>query len=168
NSLRRTGFRQVVEFRLDREARVEDPSAALQRVGDQLRQAMIALRTDHEIDTGRTADDLGPLRLCNATSHRHYDAATALSLRRLQATDCAKLGIHLFGCFLSNVTSIENNQIRILQVLGGKKAMQRENIHHPCRIIDVHLAAISLDEDALHESARRCLAYYCWSHPTAA
>src|SRR5215469_690690 len=128
---------------------------------------MIALRAYDEIDARRAAHDFCPLGLCDATSHRHDHATAALGLGRLQATDRAKLGIHLFGGFFPDVAGIEDNQVGVLRVLSRNKTMWPESVHHARRIVDIHLAAIGPDEDPHCDVVRCSLAECCLLHSAA-
>src|SRR6516164_10176973 len=143
-------FREEVEFRFNRKLCIENPGRSRpQRTVDQLGQTVVALRAEHEIDTGRTAYDLRPLGLRDATGHRYDHVAAALGFRRFQAADRAEFGVPLFGRLFPDVTRIEDYQIRLARRLHHKIPIWLEEVGHPCRVINVHLAAIGLDIDAL-------------------
>ena len=67
--------RQKTELVLDREFGLQRAAMAF-GAGKQLRQMMIALRADHDVDDRRAADDLGALGLRDAAGDRNTHLAT--------------------------------------------------------------------------------------------
>ncbi len=68
--LRRGALRQVVEFRLGREFGIEDRAAAARELRDHFRQAVIGLRSEHEIDKRRARENLFAFGLRDAARNR--------------------------------------------------------------------------------------------------
>ena len=159
-NLRRVARGQAVELRFDRILRIDHRSrrAASHHVG----QAMIGLRADHPIDHGRAADDLRALGLRHAT--RNADAhgtpfARALLLHHAQATE---FGIHLLGRLFADMAGVQDDEIGVLDAVGARVAGRAKAFGHAVPVIDVHLAAIGLDVNALGAGREgrsgRCLA----------
>ncbi len=71
------------------------PGDALQRV----RQAVVGLRADHEIDHGRALDDLGAFGLRDASRHADAKLAANRCPLALQHADAPELGIDLLAAF---------------------------------------------------------------------
>ena len=110
--------------------------------GQQLRQVMIALRTDHHIDHRRAADDLVALGLRDAAGHR--DAHLAAVARGLILGDAqpAQFRVDFLGGLFANVTGVEDHEIRVVDARCLDKALGRQRVHHALRIVDVHLTTI--------------------------
>ena len=70
------------EFVFFRKLGQDDLGAALFGAADQLGQAMIGLRPDHQVDDGRAAQNFRPLSLRDAAGHRNH-AFPGRSARRL-------------------------------------------------------------------------------------
>jgi hypothetical protein len=51
--------------------------------------------------------------------------------------------------FLADVAGIEQDKIGFGRVLGRLVTMRRQRVGHAVAVIDIHLTAIGLDEDAL-------------------
>ena len=138
------GGGQEAELVLDREFGLQRAAVAL-RARQQLRQMMIALRPDHDVDGRRAADDLLALGLRDAAGDR--DAHLAAVARGLVLGDAqpAEFGVDLFGGLFADVAGVEDHQIRIVGAGGLDKAFGRQRVHHALRIVDIHLAAIGLD-----------------------
>ena len=144
------GGGQGVEL-VDRGEVGPDPFAPRpRRTGQQLGQLVIGLRSDHQIDGRLAPHDLLALGLGDAAGHG--DGHGPLPGRRpavLQFAQLAELGINLLGRLFANMAGVENDEVSIL---GGARrgiAERPQHIGHALRIIDVHLAAVGLDEQAL-------------------
>src|SRR5262245_2971076 len=88
----------------------------------------------------------------------------------LQSLDAAKLGINLLGCFLANMAGVQYDEIGRTEIARRSIAERRQHIAHALAVIDVHLAAISLNKDlfvrlGVHEyrASRSPLALACFS-----
>src|ERR1700746_2926319 len=66
------------------------------------------------------------------------------------------------------MTSIEDHEICIVRDISHKKAKRSQKFGHTCRVVNVHLAAISLDVDALSHVPRRFCGEVRLRHPAAA
>ena len=135
------GGAQEAELVLDRKFGLQRAAVAL-GPRQQLRQMMIALRADHDIDRGRAADDLVAFGLRDAAGHR--DAHLAAVSRGLVLGDAqpSEFRVNLLGGLFANVTGVENHQIRVIHAGGLDKAFGRQRVHHALRIVDVHLTAV--------------------------
>ena len=132
---------QKSEFVLDREFRLQRAAMAF-GAGEQLRQMVIALRADHDIDHRRAADDLVAFGLRDATGHGDaHGPAVARSLV-LGGAQPPEFGINLLRGLFADVAGIEDHQIRVVDACGLDKAFRRQRVHHALRIVDVHLTTI--------------------------
>ena len=116
---------------------------ARQQVG----QAVVALRADHEVDRRRAADDLLALGLRDAAGDRDHQLAAVARRRLLQHADAAELGIDLLGRLLADVAGVEDDEVGVVRRRGLGKAFGRKRVRHTMGIVDVHLAAERLDMD---------------------
>ena len=101
---------------------------------------MIVLRTDHEVDRRRAANDFLPLGLGDAARHGDGHAAAFLRGGLLEHADTAKLGIDLVRRLFTNVASVEDDEIGVLDACGLGEALGYEQVRHTMGIVDVHLA----------------------------
>ena len=134
---------EMVELVLDRKFGVDH--LAVLGARQHLRQPVIALRPDHEIDRGRAAEDLLAFGLRDAAGDRDRHVA---SLRRrvlLQHAHAAELGIDLLGRLLADVAGVEDDEVGVVRRRGLDEALGRQRVRHTMRIVDVHLAAVGLD-----------------------
>src|SRR5262249_35723366 len=102
---------------------------------------MIALRPENKIDCGRAPNDLFTLGLRHAASHGDDESAIFRGSGLFQAAQAAKIGIDLFGGFLADMASIEDDEGGILGRGGFDIVMGRQSIRHATRVVDVHLTA---------------------------
>jgi hypothetical protein len=102
---------------------------------------MIALRPENEIDCRRAPNDLFTLGLRHAASYGDDEPAIFRRGGLFQAVHAAKLGIDLFGGFLADMASIEDDEVGILGRASLDIAMGRQSIRHATRVVDVHLTA---------------------------
>jgi hypothetical protein len=58
------------------------------------------------------------------------------------------LGIDLFGRLLADMAGVEDHQVGVFRRRGRLVAFRGQQIGHALAVVDVHLAAIALDEDA--------------------
>src|SRR2546430_14257368 len=77
-----------------------------------LREPVIGLRAEHDIDKGRAPPDLFALGLRNAAGHRDEHAPALALPRALQAADAAELGKDLLRRLLADVAGIGGDQMR--------------------------------------------------------
>src|SRR6516164_11645677 len=128
---------------------------------------MVILRTYYEIDASSAMDDLCAFGLRDASGNGNNHSGTALCFRRLETSHHAELRIYLFRCLFSDMTSVEDYQIRILRPLRLRKAERRQKICHTHRIVDIHLAAIGLDINAPRDAVFRACDRGSCHRPTA-
>ena len=136
--------RQESELVLDRKFRLQRAAVAF-RLRQQLRQMMIALRADHDVDDGRAADDLLALGLRDAAGDRDVHLPPVARGLVLHHPQPAEFGIDLFRGLLADVTGVEDDEVGVFGARGLDKAFAGQRVHHALRIVDVHLAAIGLD-----------------------
>ena len=147
------GLRQMLELVLDGVVGLDDLLAAAhprQHVG----QPVIGLRADDQVDGRRAADDLGALGLRHAAGDADQHFAPGHGAFGLHVADAAELGIDLFRRLLPDMAGVEQHQIGLADGVGRGIAVGGQRIGHALRIIDVHLAAIGLDEDLLGRGGR--------------
>jgi hypothetical protein len=113
----------------------------VRQAGEQLRQALIALRADHEVDRPGAADNLGTLGLRHAARDRDHHCAAFARRRLLEHAHAPEFGIDLLGRLLADVAGVEDDEIGVARGGGLGVALARERVRHTMRIVDVHLAA---------------------------
>ncbi len=151
-------LRQVLELVLEGVVRLDDLLAVLglsQRFG----QAVIGLRPDHQVDRALAADDLRSLRLGHTAGDADHRLQPARSPLGLQVANASKLGIDLLGSLLSDVAGVEQDEVGVLDTIGAGIAVRRQRIRHALAVIDVHLAAIGLDEDLFRRRRQGHIAF---------
>ena len=85
---------------------------------EHLRQPVIALRPDHQIDGGRAAHDLLAFGLRDAARDRDLDLAALLRGVLLEHAHAAELGIDLLGGLLADVAGVEDDQVGVVRRRG--------------------------------------------------
>ena len=123
-----------------------DRLLAVLGAGQELRQPVIALRSEDEIDRGRAADDLLAFGLRDAPGYRDDDAPAIGCGCLFQAAHAAEFGIDLLGRLFANVAGVEDNQVGIVGDGRFDVTLRRERIGHATRVVDVHLAAERFDK----------------------
>ena len=144
NGVRR-GRRKARELVLGRKFSVHDAWADA-RLAQELRQAMIALGPDDDIDRGLPAQDLRPLRLGDAAGDDQHRPAARPAAFLLELTQLAELGIDLVRRAFANMAGVENDELGVLD--EGRLPVSRlcGEIAHALGVVDVHLASERLDE----------------------
>ena len=135
---------QKPELVLDGEFGLERAALAL-RPRQQLRQMMVALRTDDDIDHRGAADDFLAFRLRDAAGHRDVQRPAVARGFILGDAQPPELRVDLLGGLFADVTGVEDHQIRVIDARRLDKALGRQRVHHALRIVDVHLTTIGLD-----------------------
>eukprot|EP01136_Pigoraptor_vietnamica_P011775 Opistho-1_new@51011 len=135
---------QVVELVLDRKLCI-DRLPARQQPAVHLGQAVVALRPHHQIDQRHPAHDLVALGLRHAA--RHADLHIRLGL--LEGAQPPQIGIELLRRLLADVAGVQQHHVGVLDRLGRHIALGAHGLDHALAVIDIHLAAISLDEQLL-------------------
>ena len=141
---RRARCGEVIELVVNRKIGVDRgavPLGARQQVG----QAMITLRAEHQIDRGRAADNFFALGLRHAAGDCDDHPAPLRNRRLFQTAHTAKLGVDLLGRLLADMAGVEDDQVGIVGARSLDVASRRQGVGHAPRIINVHLAAERLD-----------------------
>ena len=107
------------------------------------------MRPDDEIDLRRSAHDLAPLGLRDATGNGNEYLTAVARADFLPPAKAAELRIDLFGRLLADVTGVEENEVGRLDFIDRRITRWRQRIHHPFGVVDVHLATVGLDVNAL-------------------
>ena len=115
--------------------------------GDEVAQAVIALRTHDQIDDRRAAQDLRALRLGHAAGNRDDRLLAGAAPRVLHLADAAEIGIDLLGRLLADVAGVEEDDVGVLHRRRLGEAVGAQQLRHALGVVDVHLAAKRLDED---------------------
>ena len=150
--------RQRVELLVRREVRRQPLTPRPVRGGDQFRQAVIGLRPHHQVHHRRPRHDLRALGLGHAAGDDDGGVAAAcLLLPPLHGLQPAELGVDLLRRLLADVAGVQHHQIGALGRVGGGVAQGAQHIGHALAVVDVHLAAVGLDEQPLGRGAQeRC------------
>ncbi len=135
------GF-EVVELVFFREIRIERRFAPAQPFFH-LRQTVIALRTDNQIDSGLAAHDLGPFGLSDTARHADLE----VRVQRLERFQTPQFRIDLFGRLFTDVTGVKQDHVRVFGAIRRDIALPAHGLCHPFGIVDVHLTAIGLDKE---------------------
>jgi hypothetical protein len=115
-------------------------------VGDEAREVRDVVGPEHDVDVRDAAEQLGALLLRDAAGHREHHAG-ALFLERLhRAEEREELVLGL----LAHAARVDDDEICELRVLGPLVALSREDLLDATAVVHVHLAAVRLDEIALH------------------
>ena len=115
---RRRPLRQMGELLLLGECRLDQRAVFGARAGNELRQAMIALRADDEIDGRHAAHDLGALGLGDAADDGDHRVVAGGGALVLQDADAPEVGVDLLGRLLADVAGVEDDEIGILDRVG--------------------------------------------------
>ena len=137
------GRGELAELVLDRKLGVEN--LAVRGAGQHLRQPVIALRPDHEIDPGRAAEDLLAFGLRDAAGDGDRHVAPLRCRVLFQHAHAAEFGIDLLGRLLADVAGVEDDEVGVVRRRGLGEALGGQRVRHTMRIVDVHLAAVGLD-----------------------
>ena len=130
----------------------------------QLGQAMIGLRADDDVDERRALDQQLALGLGDAAGDRQQHVARRpLAPRVAQPAQPAELGKDLLRGLLADVAGVQDDQIGIVGPRPRPIAVSCQRLRHTIGIVDVHLAAVGLDEEFLgHVAASAAHARSTW------
>ena len=151
---------QVRELVLLGKVRI-DHSTATAGPPDQFGQAMIGLRSDHQIDHRRAPGDFVALGLRYAPGNRDHHVGAGGAPFRLPLLEAPQFGKNLLGGLFTDVAGVEDHQIGLGDLVCAPIAVRGQRVRHALAVIDVHLTAVGLDEEllghrrALAENARR-------------
>ncbi len=115
-------------------------------------QAMIGLRPEHQVDHRRAARNFLAFGLGDAAGHADHHVAARSTLFALQFLEPSEFGEHLFAGLFTDMAGVEQHQVRLADFLRRHIAVRRQRVGHAIAVIDVHLAARGLDEDAFGRS----------------
>ena len=116
---------QHLELVLRRKLGVDDNFAA-RSAGDEIGQAMVALRSNHDVDVTRAPDDLLAFSLRDTARNRDHEAAAFARGGLFENAQPAELGIYFVGRLLTDVTGIEDHQIGVLGRGGFGKSLRAQ------------------------------------------
>ena len=109
----------------------------------QIGQTVIVLRPDDKIDGLLPAHDLAALGLRDAAGHHDLGGAPVRAARRPSLPRTLPSSEKTFSAAcLADVAGVEDDEIRVVQVLGFVEARRRQQIGHLLRIVSIHLTAI--------------------------
>ena len=108
---------------------------------NQVRQAVVILRSDDEVDSRRPADDFLALGLGNAAGDGDEQVSAVRGRRFLHEAYTAKFRIDFLGRLLADVAGVEDDDVGILRRRRFDVALRRQGVRHTLRVVDVHLAA---------------------------
>ena len=143
---------QEVELRFDGKLGVKHTAAGAARAGHHFGQAVVGLRPQHDVDMRGAAQHLGALGLGDATGYRKHHRRAGARACRLQPAQPTELGKHLLGGLFADMTGVQDHHVGIRGALARNIAQRRQDIRHTRGVVDVHLAAVSLDEEFLGQS----------------
>ena len=141
---------QVAELRLGGEVGIDGRRAG--RLGHQRGQPVIALRADHDVDRALPADDLGAFGLGHAARHGQGRRPPRRGTLALEQAKLAEFREHLFGGAFADVAGVEDHEVGVFHDSRLVEAGGRQGVRHAGGVIDVHLAAVALDEDFLTQA----------------
>jgi len=144
---------QVVELILYGKVRIDHP--ALGRAGEEVRQAVIALRAHHHVHGGLARLDLSAFRLRHATGHDDSRVEPTTAPFLLQDAQSPEFGVDLLGRLLADVAGVEDDDVGVFHGVGGGVTLGTQHVGHAGRVIGVHLAAVGLDEGFLQRAVIR-------------
>ena len=116
------------------------------RFAHELRQAMIALRTDHDIDRRLAAQDFRPLGLGDAAGDDQRRPPPRPAALVLELAQLAELGIDFLRRPFADMAGVENDEIGVLDRMSLAVALPGRDVRHSLGVVDVHLASERLDE----------------------
>jgi hypothetical protein len=123
-----------------------DDAGPQARFAHELRQAMITLRTDHDIDRRLAAQDFRSLGLRYATGDDQRRPPPPPAALVFEFAQLAELGIDLLRRPFADMAGVEDDEIGVLDRMSLAVALFGRNIRHSLGVVDVHLASERLDE----------------------
>ena len=136
------GRRQVIELLDFGEADVDLGFVQSRTFGQQVRQAMQRLGTEHHVNIRRALDDGRAFLAGHATAHADEHAFF------LQVLDAAQVAEDFFLRLFTHRAGVEQDQVGFVDILGGLVALCRmQYVGHLVRVILVHLAPEGFDKN---------------------
>ncbi len=147
-------FGQPVELALEGKVGVEHRTLAARTPVQELGQPVIGLRPDHEVDVRGALEQRLALGLGDAAGDADHQIVTVRPPPQAQLLETAEFRIDLLGRLLADVAGVEDDQIGVIGPLGQRIAVCHQRVRHATGVVDIHLAAVGLDEQLLsHASA---------------
>ena len=103
---------------------------------------VITLRTDHNVDHRRAANDLRTLGLCDTSGDDDLHVAPVPRRVGLCFAQPAELGIDFLRRLLANVAGVQDDEIGIGGAVRLDEILARKRVHHALCIVDIHLTAV--------------------------
>ena len=128
------------------ENRCREPRAGGFGAAQKLRQAMIALRSDNDINGFLAAENFFPFGLRDTARDDNFRRKPCPGAGGLELAQLAQFGEDLLGGALPDMARVQDDNIGLFQKRRLGIAFRRENIRHLPRIIDIHLTAVRLHE----------------------
>jgi hypothetical protein len=118
--------------------------------GQKLGQLVIGLGPDDEVYGGLATHDLLALGLGDAAGDGDgHGPQTGLGLFGFHLLQLPELGIDLLGRLLADVAGVQDDEVGALGRVGRGIAERAQHVGHALAVIDIHLAAVCLDEQTL-------------------
>ena len=127
------------------------------RVGDgpmggapqQLGEVPVTVRADHEVEDRRMVEQARAQVLRHAARHPHHQAGAP----RLEARELAQAPEHPLLGVLADRTGVDEDGVGVLGGARDRHAGSFQDTSHELAVRLVHLAAVGLEEHALHGAA---------------
>jgi hypothetical protein len=133
----------------------ETPSAPRAGNPSNFASGVIGLRPDDQIDRRRAPRDLFALRLRHTPRHRNGHVAAFRAPAILLLLQPAERGEYFLRRLFADVAGVEDDEIGALRRIGLHEPERAQHVAHTFGIVDVHLAAVRLDIEALGATALR-------------
>ena len=143
-------FGQGIELRPSRKIGLEDGAAA-RRILHHLCQVLVVLRSEDDIDERCTALYFLAFGLGDTTADTDQHGPATAGRGILHGAQASEFRIDLLRRFFTDMTGVEDDQIRRLGRRRHLKAHRRQDVRHARGIVDVHLAAIGFNEKLFHQ-----------------
>ncbi len=108
---------------------------------------MVGLGPDDDVEEGGAGQHRLALGLGDAAGHAQKHVATGMAPLVAEPPEPAELGIDFLGSLLANMAGVEENEVGVFNRVDATIAMNRQLLRHAVGVVDVHLAAESLDAD---------------------
>ena len=116
---------------------------------DELGQVAVRVRADDQVDLGDALEQHGAEPLRHAADHAEHVAGPLVALQLAHAADHPLLGVVPHGA------GVDQHDVGVGRIVGAHVALAAQDAEHELGVRHVHLAAVGLDVDALHDPVRR-------------
>ena len=131
----------MIELAFGRKIGVENGAGGLSVGGlgaaQKLRQAMIALRPDNDINGFLAAENFFPFGLRDTARDDNFRRKPCPGAGGLELAQLAQFGEDLLGGALPDMARVQDDNVGLFQKRRLDIAFRRENIRHLLRIIDI-------------------------------